>query len=165
MTLSREHRRYLLIEQALAGVIINVAIAALLGWLFFRNVERVPIAGMGGAMVDTIVSAFMIAFATCLAVTRVARGDVRRGRIAPLDGGALSAAMPQGVVARAIALGGACAAVVSLVLFAVWVRFGNRDVLLRHFIVFKLGFAALEGALITPLIAFAAISRAAEEPR
>ena len=165
MKLSPEHRRYLLVEQVIAGVIINVAIAAVLGWLFFRNVERVPIAGFKGAMVDTIVSAFMIAFATCLAVTRVARRDVCRGRIAPLRGGTVSAMMPRSIAARAILLGSLCAAAVALMLMAASVRFGERDVLLRHFMIFKLGFAAVEGALITPLIAFVAISRIADAHR
>jgi hypothetical protein len=39
VNLSPQHRRFLFIEQAAGGAVINLAIAALLGWLLFRDAE------------------------------------------------------------------------------------------------------------------------------
>lgn len=159
MNLSPQHRRFLFIEQAAGGAVINLVIAALLGWLLFRDAERVPMTGAQSAVTDTLVSAFMIAFATCLIVTPIARRQMRSGRIAALNGGALSALMPSGILWRAILLGAACAAIVSPIVIGASAHLSAMGIALRHFLFFKLAFAAAEGAVITPLIAALAISR------
>ena len=138
---------------------INLAIAALLGWLLFLHGERVPMTGVHSAVTDTIVSAFMISFATCLIVTPVARRQMRSGRIAALNGGGLSALMPSGILWRAILLGAACVALVSPMMIVASEYVSARGIALRHFLLFKLAFAAAVGAVITPLIAALAISR------
>ena len=98
MKLSPVHRRFLLVEQVVGGGVVNLAIAALLSWLLLRHAERVPVTGSQGVVVDTIASAFMIPFATCLIVTRIVRRQVSRGRIAVLDGGVLCAIMPRSIL-------------------------------------------------------------------
>lgn len=158
MNLSPQHRRFLFMEQTAAGAAINLAIAALLGWFLFRDTELVPITGSWGALTDTIVSAFMIPFATCLILTPVARRQMRRGRIAALNGGTLSALMPGSTLWRAILLGAACVAMVSPLVIVGSARVNVMGIALRHFLIFKLAFAAAEGAVITPLIAALAIS-------
>lgn len=156
--MSSEHRRFLFMEQATSGGIINLGIAALFGLLLFRQAERVPMAGAQGLEFDTLVTAFMIPFVTCLIVTWVARRQVRNGRITMLDGGAFRALMPDGIMWRAILLGAACAVISFPVVMAISALVGGASVTLRHFLIFKLAFASAEGALVTPLIAFVAIS-------
>jgi hypothetical protein len=159
MKLSPDHRRFLLVEQVVGGGVVNLAIAALLSWLLLRHAERVPVTGSQGVVVDTIASAFMIPFATCLIVTRIVRRQVRRGRIAVLDGGVLCAFMPRSILWRAILMAFVCAAAISPIIVAACTSLGANSVSVQHFLLFKLGFAGAEGALITPLIAFVAISR------
>lgn len=165
MNLSPQHRRFLFIEQAAGGAVINLAIAALLGWLLFRDAERVPMTGAQSAVTDTIVSAFMIPFVTCLIVTPIARRQMRSGRIAALNGGALNALMPSGILWRAILLGAACVAIVSPMVISASAQVSAMGIALRHFLLFKLAFAAAEGAVITPLIAALAISRTDVTPQ
>jgi hypothetical protein len=138
--------------------VTNLAIAALLGWLLFGHAERVPMIGSQSAVTDTIVSAFMISFATCLIVTPVARRQMRSGRIAALTGGGLSALMPSGILWRAILLGAASVAIVSPMVMVASACICARGIALRNFLIFKLAFAAAEGAVTTPLIAALAIS-------
>ena len=135
-----------------------MAIAALLSWLLFRHAERVPVTGSQGVVVDTIASAFMIPFATCLILTRIVRRQVSRGRIAVLDGGVLCAFMPRSILWRAILMAFVCVAAISPIIVVACTSLAN-SVSVQHFLLFKLGFAGAEGALITPLIAFVAISR------
>ena len=110
-------------------------------------------------MVDTIVSAFMIPFATCLIVTRIVRRQVRDGRIPVLDCDLFCAFMPRNILLRAILLGFVCAAAIYPIIVMVCASLGVDGVSIQHFLLFKLGFAGAEAALITPLIAFLAISR------
>jgi hypothetical protein len=165
MNIAPEHRRFLFIEQTLAGAAVNIGIAGLLGWLLFRHAERVPITGSGGVMADTVATAFMVSFATCLIVTPIVRAQVERGRLSLLEPSKLSSLMPQSVFWRAIVLGLICTAVVIPTLTAACAVFGIRSVSLRHFLVFKLVFAGVEGALATPVITFAALSHLAAPDR
>jgi hypothetical protein len=51
-----------------------------------------------------------------------------------------------------------CVAAISPIIVVACTSLAN-SVSVQHFLLFKLGFAGAEGALITPLIAFVAISR------
>ncbi len=116
--MSPAHRRFLFIEQSLGSAIVNLAIAAFLGWLLFRRVEPVPIWGSQGLVVDTILTALLVPLFTCLAVTCVARRQVRNGRIGVIDSGTLSHWMPEGILMRAFLIGVVCMAIVSPVVLA-----------------------------------------------
>ena len=118
MMLSPDRRRFFLVEQGVGGGVINLAIAALLSWVLFRHAERLPVAGSQGVVVDTIVSAFMIPFATCLIVTRIVQRHVRDGRIPVMDGGVLCTFIPRSILWRAILLGLVCAAAISAIVMA-----------------------------------------------
>jgi hypothetical protein len=107
---------------------------------------------------DPVARIAMIPFATCLIVTRIVRRQVKRGRIPVLDCGMFCALMPRNILLRAILLGFACAAAISDYVVG-RTSLGANSVSIQHFLLFKLAFAGAEGALITPLIAFLAISR------
>ena len=118
-----------------------------------------PLSGSQGVVVDTVASALMIPFATCLMVTRIVRPQLRRGRIPVLDGGLFGALMPRNVLLCALLLGLVCAAAIYPIIVVVRISLGADSISLQHFLLFKLVFAGAEGALITPLIVFLAISR------
>jgi hypothetical protein len=139
MKLSPDHRRFLLFEQGIGGGLVNLAIAALLCWLLFRHAERVPVTGSQGMVVDTIASAFMIPFATCLIVTRIVRRQVRRGRIPLLDRDLFCALMPRNILLRAILLGFVCAATIYPIIVVGCISLGANSVSIQHFWLFKLG--------------------------
>jgi hypothetical protein len=106
--------------------------------------------GSVGLVVDTIVTALLVPLFTCLAVTRAARRQVRKGRIGLLEGGMLSHWMPEGILMRAFLIGVVCVAILSPVVLVVLSNLSATTISLRHFLVFKLVFATGEGVLITP---------------
>ena len=54
MITSDAHRRYLLLEQGLGSIVINVVLNAAIAWLLFRGLDVVPLWGNQSIAGDTI---------------------------------------------------------------------------------------------------------------
>ncbi len=159
------HRRFLIVEQGLGSAVLNFLLNAAIAWVMFRSLETVPLWGQQSIAGDTIGTAFLLPFFTCLIVTRVVQKQMRAGRLAPLDWRRAAhptlGRLPRGTLARAVVLGLATlvvAAPPSLGLLG-WVGLDHMS--FWGFVAFKAGFAALLAALLTPLIALCALGDAA----
>ena len=159
--LSRHHRRFLLLEQGVGSGLFNFVLNGAIAWMLFRSLERVPLWGEQSIAGDTLGTTFLLPFFTCLFVTRLVQRQMRSGRLAPpswhrAEHPALGR-LPRGTFARALVLGFATLVVVappSLGLFR-WI--GIDDLGFWGFVAFKASFAAVLAALLTPLIALAAM--------
>jgi hypothetical protein len=155
------HRRYLLIEQGVGAAIFNLLLNGVLAWLSVRSLERVPLWGETSIAVDTLFTTFLLPFFTCLIVTRLALGMVRKGKLPPVawrraDHATLRR-LPARTVTRALLLG-----LVGLVAFGpvmVWAfaAFEVREMGVWSFVTYKALFAAALAAIFTPLIAVLAL--------
>jgi hypothetical protein len=110
VTLSAEQRRFLWLGQSLVPFVINVVLNGAIGWAMFRGVETIPFWGESSIGADTLGTSFFLPAITCLIVTPLVRGQVRKGK-APVLTGALAGWLrpfqrPLGW--RAVALGLAC---------------------------------------------------------
>ncbi|MEW6272052.1 MAG: hypothetical protein AB1689_22450 [Thermodesulfobacteriota bacterium] len=166
LALDAAHRRYLLIEQGVGAALFNLLLNAGIAWLMVRSVDAVPTWGRELSIVgDTIGTAFLLPFFTCLIVTRLARGQVEKGRLPRLDSANGSHAalrrLPAGTLPRALVLGLAC--VIAFAPVVVWAlaALEVREMGAWRFVVFKGLFAAALAALVTPLVALRAICDAA----
>jgi hypothetical protein len=162
------HRRFIFVEQGVGAAIFNFLLNAAIAWGAFYGLARVPLWGQQSIGADTIGTAFILPFLTCLAVTRLARKRVQRGHLARLEWTRAShpvlAWLPEPTMKRALVLG-----LAGLVLFApptiaAFYALGIPDLSLRDFIVFKASFAATQAAVVTPLVALWALEGEAEGP-
>lgn len=159
--LHAQHRRFLLLEQGVGSALLNFVLNGVIAWVVFGSLERVPLWGEQSIAGDTIGTAFLLPFFTCLIVTRLARGQLRSGKLPPLAWSRAAhpalGLLPRGTFARALVLGVICVAVAAPPSLWLLGHLGVDDMSSSGFIAFKAGFAALLAAIVTPLIALCAL--------
>lgn len=164
MITSDAHRRYLVLEQGLGSIVINIVLNAGIAWLLFRGLDVVPLWGEQSIAGDTIATTLILPFLTCLIVTRLAHREVRNGRFdAPAwrrSEHPILGRLPAKTLARAAVI-----AVVSLVAFAPptitalsWL--GIAELPFRTFLIFKAVYAGILAGLVAPPIALSALGDA-----
>src|SRR6266403_944818 len=158
---SQAQRRYLLLEQGVGAAGFNFLLNAAIAWLIFRGADVVPLWGQQSIAGDTIGTSVILPFLTCLIATRLVRGHVRSGKVAPLgwsrDTQPWIGWLPRGTLARGLALGGAGLLVFAPPVLLAHVALGVTNLDLGSFVVFKASFAAAEALVVTPLVALWAI--------
>ena len=157
-------RRYLLVEQGVGAAVFNFVLNAAIAWAMFRSVAVVPLWGQQSIMGDTIGTCFLLPLITCLIATRLARGHVRAGKVAPLGwtrgSHPVLGWLPQSTARRGVALGLACIVLLAPLAFIALGLLGVTSLPFWRFVAFKGAFAALAAALVTPLVALWAIAEA-----
>ena len=54
------HRNFIIINQVIIATLFNFFINSVIAWFLYRNVEKVPLWGLKGIAVDTMVTAFIL---------------------------------------------------------------------------------------------------------
>lgn len=143
-------------------MIVNFPLNALVAWALFRSLGTVPLWGDQSIAGDTIVTSFLLPFITCLIVTRVARGAVRNGHVAPLgwtrSTHPVLRMLPRHTVLRGVLVGVVCAVTVGPMAVVAFGTAGFVSLSLWSFVALKGAYAALLGAFVTPLLALWAIA-------
>ena len=165
--MSPRHRRYLLLDQGIGAGIVNLLLNAGIAWLLFRGMEVVPLWGQQSIAGDTIGTAFVLPFLSTLIASAVVRSQVRSGYVSAV---ALSARSALGRLPRSLAGRGAVLGLIGVVLTglptaAALDAVGVAQMAFGDFITFKAMFAAVLGALVTPVIARAALADAVVSER
>ena len=159
--MSPAQRRYLLLEQGVGAAGFNFLLNAAIAWLMFRGADVVPLWGQQSIAGDTIGTSIILPFLTCLIATRLVRGHVRSGKVAPLgwsrDTQPWLGWLPHGTLARGLALGAAGPVVFAPPAVLALVALDVPHLGLGPFVVFKASFAAAEALVVTPLVALWAI--------
>ncbi len=160
--MSPAHRRYLLIEQGVGGGVVNFVLNLGIAALLFRGLATVPLWGQQSIAGDTIGTTFLLPLITCLIVTPLAQRQLRAGSLAALGWTRSSHPvlgwLPRRTFPRALAFG-----VITTVLAApvsIW-ALGALDVdtlSFERFLLFKAAYAAVLGAVVTPVVALWAIA-------
>ena len=164
--MSPTHGRYLLLEQGVGAGVVNFGINAAIAWSMFRGAESVPLWGQQSIMGDTIGTCVMLPLLTSLIVTKVARGQMRAGRMPPLGWSRATHPvlrwLPRRTVVRGLVLGALCAVAFAPLAY-LYLRAQEVDGMgFGRFVIWKATFAAVLGALVTPVIALWAIGEAPE---
>ena len=159
--MSKPPKTFSIVESALVSGVINVLINGVLGWLALPADKTLPLWGLQSLSGDMIAMSFGIAFGTGIGVTPLTRREHRLGKLLPPP---LSPSMervlsewPRKLFRRSMLIG-----VIGLVLFAppivfaLWVL-GVDNVDRMTFVQIKAGWAFVEGALVAPPIAVAAL--------
>jgi len=86
MQLSSAQWLYLAIGQLAVPVLINVVLNGAIGFAMFRGASEVPWLGTQSIVGDTLGTGFFLPAITCLIVTPLVRGHVRKGAAEPMRG-------------------------------------------------------------------------------
>ncbi|MBI3785038.1 MAG: hypothetical protein HY270_16735 [Deltaproteobacteria bacterium] len=160
--MSPAHKRFLLLEEGVGSVVVNLVINAAIAFLMFRGAPTVPLWGQQSVVSDTIGTTFFLPLFTTLIVTSLARRQVSAGRVAPFAGMPLGLQwMPIHTLWRGVVLGLITAFVIAPPTVAILATLSN-DHSFWGFVAFKAIFAAVLGAFVTPLIALWAIAGASD---
>lgn len=158
------HWRYLLLDNGLGAAFLNLGINGAIAWAMFKQLAVVPTWGAVGIATDTIATSLILPIITCVVVTALTRWHVRAGRLPALSlvarQHALVRALPQAVGRRAVVAAlASLALLVPLTLAALlWLQIAELP--FGDFLLFKAGFAVVNGALVTPPLAFVALALA-----
>jgi hypothetical protein len=157
--------RYYILQNGVGAAIVNALLNGGLGWLMVLKQPELAVWGLPSVASDLVATAFGVAFGTALMVSITTRFDFKRGKAsAPPLSAALTAwfaRAPARHFPAALWLGAlgllvfAPPALVLLRAFPEPVMPGNT------FIAAKALFSAFEGALVTPLVALAAVTQCA----
>jgi hypothetical protein len=162
VALAPAHRRLLVLDLGLGAGLFNFALNAAIAWLVFHSTERVPLWGETSVAGDTLITAFVLPFLTCLIVSRSVRRQVASGRVPRLEsaGGPLASWARLSPLARGALLGAASVPLTAVPVVAALGWSGLEGFRLWPFIGFKAAFAAALAVLVTPLVGWWALARA-----
>lgn len=156
--MSPAHRRFLLLEQGVGSVVVNLLISALIAVVAYRGATVVPLWGEQSIASDTLGTTFSLPLFTCVIVTTLARRRVRAGRLAPWTGARWGLRrLPDRPFWRGLVLGLLASVLVAPPTLVVLSMLGVAQQSFWGFVAFKALFAAALGAVVTPLIALWAI--------
>ena len=161
------NRRWLVINALAVSAVINVAINLTIAWTGTRTVHVVALWAAPPArpsvIFDTLCTTFMLPFFTALTCSLGVFRDLRARRIEtlPLDSdvGRLLGGLQRPLLPRALWLGSVTTAVVAPVALVGLVVSGVGDLSVPSFLVFKVAYAVALGAIVTPVVAAAAMVR------
>ena len=162
MALSAAHRRMLLVDNGVGSAVFNFFLNAAIAWLLFRTATHVPLWGQSSVAGDTLITAFLLPFLTCLVVSRLVSRQVTLGHVARVGAAELRSTFwpDRSPAGRGALLGAASVALVAVPVVAALSVSGFEGFALWPFIGFKAVFAACLAAVVTPLIAWWALVRA-----
>jgi hypothetical protein len=159
---SSSPRTFLLLEQGVGSVVVNLPLNVAIAWLSFRGASEVPFWGSQSIAADTIATCFLLPLITTLIVTPLSRSRVRSGSVRPLDwtAGMRSTLgwLPSGTWWRGVAFGALATLVIAPVAL-IALRVLDVDAMrFGPFVAFKGAFAAALGVLVAPMVAGYAIA-------
>lgn len=162
MSLSPNHRSYLIREHVIGAAVINFVLNALIGWAMFRPLGAVPVWGDPAAVPDLVATMFVLPLVVTTIVTLLVRLATRAGKAPALPQG-LSAVprlqrLPTRLWLRALAVAATTVVVVGIPLAALFYLTGAQALTLVNFALIKGGLCAVVAALLSPPIALRAIA-------
>jgi len=157
MNLSDAQRKYLVRDQLIGGAVFNGPVNGLLAWLTFRKHGVAPMQGDPSILNDVIGTAVLLPLIICLIATPLVRKLVHAGKVEPWLAPSAERTMllwlPDNRVLRGLVLSLAALATVAPVLLAVFLAFGVQHMSVGGYAAFKLFYAGLLGALVSPIVA------------
>jgi hypothetical protein len=169
-SLPAPHRRWIVVNAIFATALINLVVNGAVAWLFTLGQSDVPFWARPfsetSTLGDTLGTIFVLPLITGLLCTLAVRREVAAGALEAIRPGApfdsWLARLPPPGLRRDIAFGGIAFSVLALPVSVVLAAIDFGTLSCGQFVAFKVAFAIVLGALVTPLIAICAM---ADQPR
>ena len=163
--LTPAHRRFLWRDAVLIAAIANGVLNALFAWLFTLGEDEVPkatapLVGGTSVLVDTVATCFVLPFLTTLVITTVIWGEMRKGHLTriPRAQSTLLDQLKHPRLRRATIVGLMCLFIFGPISAIGVLLFDYGDISVGAFVLYKMIFGIVLGAIVTPLIAMLAFS-------
>jgi hypothetical protein len=165
--LTSEHRRWLLLNALVITAVINAALNGLIAWGSAAKEDSIdlwaaPLVGGPSTITDTVGTFFILPLVTTLLITTVIWHELKTGGLAPLrrstEGGLLIGRLPKTRLRRGVYFGALCAVLLAPVAVVLLVAIDFGDISVGSFVLYKVIFGVALGAIVTPVIAIAALS-------
>jgi hypothetical protein len=159
--LSPRHLRFLVLDEVLGSIVVNLAVNAAIAFGVVRTLASVPLWGVTSIAADTLGTAFVLPVLTAFFTGLLVRAQVVRRLLPPLPTASLRSAFSRRHwLQRGTLLGLAATAAVGAPVVAVFALCGPPALTPSAFIIFKATFAAALGAVVTPLLGWWALEEA-----
>lgn len=162
MEISDQHRKFLRIDQCLVPFVINVVINGGIAWALLRAHAEIPLWGNPSVGIDLIATGFLLPFFTCMIVSRIVGAQVKSGKLPPLETDQIGSRgfHHRSILGRALFLGASCVLFASAPMVAALEMANAQPIEFYSFVWFKAIWGGLLAALLTPLVAWWALSSA-----
>lgn len=162
MALAAQPRRFWVVEQGLVPCVFNFLLNFGIAYAIFRSAESVPLLGQSSIVGDTVITSFLLPFATCLIVTGAIQKQIAAGKLA-VRASAPSAGLAaffaaRGKTSRGVLIGAAAIVLCALPTLFVLSAAGVEELARNSFLWFKAGYAGALAALAQPAIAWLALA-------
>jgi hypothetical protein len=146
---------------------VNAALNGLIAWGSAAKEDSIdlwsaPLVGGPSTITDTVGTFFILPLVTTLLITTVVWHELKTGGLAPLrrstEGGWLIGRLPKTRLRRGVYFGALCAALFAPVAVVLLVATDFGDISRGSFVLYKVIFGVALGAIVTPVIAIAALS-------
>jgi hypothetical protein len=167
------HRRWIVINAILVSAAINLVLNAAIAWVSVLGQRAVPLWSvplLGGqsTVVDTVCTLFVLPLTTCLMCTSSVWQELRSGRLTPLRKStcfwSVIAHLPARRLRRGVVLGALSVLVFAPPVVLLMTALDVGDLSIEGFMIYKVSFAVVLGAMVTPLIAARAMTDAIARP-
>lgn len=139
-------------QQVVGAALVNWLFNAALAWLAFRQLPQVPLFGASSIVGDTLGTAVLLPLFVTLAATPTFRSLLARRVVLLPQPGVRRLPLPQQPLLLGLALGLLAALTLAPLALGLLAWLEVRSMAFSSFLLFKVGFAALLAALITPLV-------------
>jgi hypothetical protein len=155
-----KQRFFVFVQNGIGAIVVNAVINGALGWAAVRGLETFPT--WSGAAPDLAGTVFGVGFGTCLGVPFATRLDLRKGKLDALAPSpelrARIARLPSGAFKRALTGGLLSLAVFFPIAAALLALVGAPSFTPHAYLTLKIVFSAIQGAIITPPVAYLALA-------
>ena len=164
---SREHRRFLVVDEIVGPAIVNFWLNAGIAWYLFRRLPTVALWGSPGIAADTLGTAFVLPVLTAIIAAWLIPLRVRRRSLLPIPAANLRATAwtRRSWIMRGVLLGLVAVVVVGLPVVGAFALLGVPSLPRPTFVWFKASFAAGVGILVTPPLGWWALMDASRAAR
>ncbi|PKH51785.1 hypothetical protein CXF68_14310 [Tenacibaculum sp. Bg11-29] len=85
ISLSKKQKKYIFLQQTTMGVLMNIIMNSLMGWVVFKSADKLNLWGENSFAFDLIMTTFMLVFMTSLLVSKMTHKAVKSGKLQPLE--------------------------------------------------------------------------------
>jgi len=165
MKLSDRHRRLLLVEQGSHALLINLVLNGVIAWALLRGNDVVPLWGEVSMGVDLLATGVLLPVGMCEIVSRIVASQVRSGKLPALERNQVAG---NGMHRRSIHLRAFVLAIFGLVGVSLPLVFlldaaNAQPVPFNSFVAFKAAWAGILAMILSPIVAWWALSSASAE--
>lgn len=161
-------RRFLIRDQIVAAMVVNLVINGVIAWLSTLGRTHIPLWGLTGVAADTLATSFFLPLLLCLIDTPLVRKKLASGELSPLstEWGTHPVLrwLPRSARVRAVRLGLFFLFTAAPLTIGAISGAGISQMTAAGFLVFKSLYATVLAGIVAAIVGYAALAERTAEP-